>query len=341
LNLKASDCVATDREYYIFHFSGGFVVKNGRTADGIVKPRVTGSAVVSRGDLSMNLATPAGEPPAPLPFLYDVTVDFPRQLTYRQLDTEVDLAGTLQMRNEGDRDIALGTLTVKGGQFYFLTRKFQSLSGEVNFNNPERMDPDVAIDASTHVRRETRDERTANVTEDHVVNLAVTGRASQLQIRPWDTGNPPSSPSDLWRELSVGQFSSAQSQEQSTADPLAGVNNLPIRDYLFRNAERWIAGSGLIDTIDLRSGASSSRTTKTTGGPIDLGTVGVGKYVTRDLFLKYSRDFSGQSEDRISAEYRVTRHLLLRGQYVQPNTTGGSTLAAQEYNLDLKIRVEY
>jgi len=335
VNLKATDCVVTDREYYFFQFSGAFVVTNGRTPLGVVKPRITGSGSVSQGELAVNLSVPIGEPPAPLPFLYYVTVDFPRQFKYKQLDTEVDLTGALELRNDGYRDIALGVLTVKGGQFYFLTRKFGNLSGEVNFNSLDRMDPFVSIDAETRVRRSSG---TAGE-DDHVVNLAVTGRASQLQIRPWDT--EATSPSNLWRELSVGQFASAGRADNTGADPLAGVTlrDLPIRGYVFRNVERVLAGSGYLDTIEIGPGSRTGANTSTVGGPIDLGTVGVGKYVTQDLFLKYSRDFSGQSEKQITAEYRVTRHLLLRGQQVQRKP--GGPQAAQEYNLDLKIRVEY
>lgn len=339
VDLKVTDCVVTDREYYLFQFSGDFVIVNGRTEEGVVKPRITGRGSVSRGELALNLSAPAGEPPPPLPFLYDVTADFPRQFKYKQLDTEVDLAGSLHLRNEGEGDIALGVLTVQGGQFYFLTRKFESLTGEVNFNNLDRLDPFVSIDAQTRVRR-GGGSGAGSESDDHVVSLAVTGRASQLQIRPWDTEG--TSPSDLWRELSVGQFSSPERGDNlAGTDPLAGVglSSLPVRDYLFRNAERWIAGSGFIDTIDLRSGSGSRTGASSVGGRIDLGTVGVGKYVTRDLFLKYSRDFSGLSEKQITAEYRVTRHLLLRGQQIQRKPT--NTQSAQEYNLDLKIRVEY
>ena len=339
VNLKATDCVVTDREYYLFQFSGAFVVVNGRTASGVVKPRITGSGSVSRGELAVNLSAPVGEPPPALPFLYDVTADFPRQFKYKQLDTEVDLAGSLHLRNEGERDIALGVLTVKGGQFYFLTRKFSNLTGEVNFNNLDRLEPFISMDAETRVRRR-RAPAGAEDFSDHSINLAVTGRASQLQIRPWDIEG--TSPSDLWRELSVGQFSSTDTGDQaSNADPLAGVGlgDLPVRDYLFRNAERWIAGSGFIDTIDLRSRKRTSPSEKSVGGPIDLGLVGVGKFVTPDLFLKYSNDFSAESEQQITAEYRVTRHLLLRGQQILGRQSGNKS--EQEFNLDLKIRVEY
>ena len=335
LDIKATDCVGTDREYYLFQFSGAFAVENGATPDGVVKPLITGNAVVSRGDLTMNLAAPANEPRARLPFLYDINAEFPRELRYRQLDTEIDLAGSLQLRNEGDGDIALGTLTVRGGQFYFLTRKFQNLTGEVNFNRLDRFDPDVAIDASTRIRtsRRTGD----GEQEDRLIYLAITGRASQLQIRPWVEGGS-SSATDLWRELSVGQFVSESDPTVAAGNPLTGVNTLPIGSYLFRNAERWLAGSGFIDTIDLQGGGTGTTSTANSS-LIDLGTVGVGKYVTRDLFLKYSRDFSGENDQRISAEYRVTRHLLLRGTQIQSPRSGNPTF--QEYNLDLKIRVEY
>jgi len=291
---------------------------------------------VSRGDLTMNLAAPANEPRAPLPFLYDINAEFPRELRYRQLDTEVDLAGSLQLRNEGTGDVALGSLSVRGGQFYFLTRKFQNLTGEVNFNRPDRFDPDVAIDASTRIRRAPTQDNLEQ--EDQVIYLAITGRASQLQIRPWVEGGT-SSPTDLWRELSVGQFASGGDPGTASNNPLTGVNagNLPIRDYLFRNAERFVAGTQLVDTIDLQSGAGSGGTQGAGASLIDLGTLGVGKYVTRDLYLKYSRDFSGENDQRISAEYRVTRHLLLRGTQIQRTVPGKE----QEYNLDLKIRLEY
>lgn len=330
LQLKATDCVTTDREYYLFQFTGDFQVANGATAEGIVKPKVTGSGVVSRGDLTINLAAPVGEPRPAMPFLYDVTAEFPRQLKYRQLDTEIDLAGTLRLRNEGGRDIALGTLTVQGGQFYFLTRKFRDLSGQVNFNDVDRLDPDVALDASTHIRRGDG---------ERVIRLAITGRASQMQIRPWDEGG--ASPTELWRELSLGQFSAVQGPTDGTSGGSndAGFGEVAIRGYLFRNAERWISSSGFIDTIDLQSGAGQTKSE--VGGAIDLGTVGVGKYVTRDLFLKYSQDFSGASEKSISAEYRVTRHLLLRGQQIQRSSSTARAGGTQEYNLDLKIRVEY
>jgi hypothetical protein len=72
--------------------------------------------------------------------------------------------------------------------------------------------------------------------------------------------------------------------------------------------------------------------------------------VTPELYVKYSRDFSGTAEQAqsLSAEYRVTRHLLLRGEQIRTgpgsvasSATGNVGTNKQEYNLDLKVRLEY
>jgi hypothetical protein len=147
---------------------------------------------------------------------------------------------------------------------------------------------------------------------------------------------------DLWKAFTFGQFSSLAGTDAASGSESGSSSGLdvPIRAYLFRNAERWLSSSGFIDTIDLRSGARKGTEASTAGGPIDLGTVGVGKYVTSDLYLNYSRDFSGQT-DQFVAEYRVTKNLLLRGgrELTQRTTVLGS--GEQQYNLDLKIRLEY
>src|SRR6185503_18609319 len=110
--------------------------------------------------------------------------------------------------------------------------------------------------------------------------------------------------------------------------------------------ERWIADVGFIDTIDLKSGAATGGTQ----GNQTIGLLGVGKYVTPELYVKYSRDFSANAEQQqsVSAEYRVTRHLLLRGEQFRTGpgsatspTTGQTGINKQGYNLDLKVRLEY
>jgi hypothetical protein len=118
---------------------------------------------------------------------------------------------------------------------------------------------------------------------------------------------------------------------------------LPISNYLFQNIEHVLGGTGFVDTIDLRSGASAQASgggaSTSSGSPVSM--VGVGKYVTPDLYLKYARDFSGTGEEQINADYRFTRHLLLKGQQINRKASTTGTQDAQEYSIDLKVRLEY
>ena len=75
--------------------------------------------------------------------------------------------------------------------------------------------------------------------------------------------------------------------------------------------------------------------------------MGVSRYFTNDLLLRYSQvvggvdDKSAQSVDYldISAEYRLSRLLFLRGQVTRRK--GSQVTTADQYNLDVRARYEY
>jgi hypothetical protein len=333
LRIRAEEFTATDHESYLLRFTGDFSIRNGRTPAGAPLPRITGTAVVGRGELTWIQRPTAPEERPPTPFLYEVALEIPRNLWFRNLDTEVELGGRLVAKNEGKVDILLGDLDVLRGRYYVCYSKFRISSGMISFHDVEKIDPEVTIDAETRVRGPNRD------APEEVVKMALSGHSSQLKITPYDEHN--SNPSYLWKALCIGQLSSMGSEQAIAAgqDASAGGADvtLPIRDYLFRNVERWLGDVGLIDTIDLKSGEVTTRVAGA-GAPA-IGSVGLGKYVTPALYLRYSRDFSGTAERKISAEYRVTRHLLLKGEQVQ--RPAQKDRAESQYNLDLKIRFEY
>jgi len=332
-HLTATDFTATDRSTYAARFTGKIDVVNGRDPFGGERPLITGHGTVTKGELTLDLSKPPTSSSEPLPFLYTVNVDLPGNFFYRNLDAEVELEtvdGPVTFKNEGNGDLALGTLEVRSGKYYVMTREFRNLQGTINFNNPDRIDPDVNVVGETQIPAPNTQEGS------RVVYLALTDRVSRLKVRVYDDVGTP--PNDLWKALAFGQFvpmSGVSTEAAATGgvDPSVAV---PISNYLFQNVERWIGSSGFIDTIDLRGG---------TGGAADgskstsaLSVVGVGKYVTPQFYFKYSKDFSAKAEQEISADYRVTRHLLLKGQQIRSTDPARPP---QEYNLDLKIRLEY
>jgi hypothetical protein len=331
-HVTATDFTATDRSTYAARFTGKLDIVNGRDPLGRERPLITGHGTITKGELTLDLSKPPSAPSEPLPFLYSVTVDMPGNFFYRNLDAEVEVEtveGALTFKNEGNGDLALGILDVRSGKYYVMTREFRNLQGTINFNNPDRIDPDVNIVGETNIPAPNTQEGS------RVVYLALTDRVSRLKVRVYDDEG--TSPNDLWKALAFGQFVpmtgvSTQSASGGGVDPSVAV---PISNYLFQNVERWIGSSGFIDTIDLRGSGGAADGSKSTSA---LSVVGVGKYVTPQFYFKYSKDFSAKAEQEISADYRVTRHLLLKGQQIRSTDPARPP---QEYNLDLKIRLEY
>jgi hypothetical protein len=279
----------------------------------------------------MDLSKPPADASPPLPVLYNVKAEIPGNFFYRTLDAEIEFSSEdLIFKNEGKGDLALGILNVEGGKYYILTREFRNLSGTINCNNPDKIDPEVNITAETTIPRSTGEDK---------VYLALTDRVSRLKVRVYDDAGTP--PNDLWKALAFGAFAPSGATEVAQGNGTGGQDAagvaLPITNYLFQNVERWIGTTGFIDTIDLRSSANTGGTTSSGAGPISV--VGVGKYVTPEFYLKYTRDFSANSEEQINADYRLTRTLLIKGQQIRRPT--GQDRPQQEYNVDLKVRLEY
>ena len=328
-HVASTEFAVTDRENYYLRLNGDFDIENARHPEGGMVPKITGRTSVTKGELTLDLSKPAaGGPSEPTPFLYYITVDVPGNFFYRNLDAEVELeaqSSPLIFRNDGAGDLALGVLEVRSGKYYVATREFRNLSGTVNFNNPERIDPEVNIVGETSLPTPEGTSAT--------VYLSLTDRMSRLKVTVYDDAGTP--PNELWKALAFGQFVRGYNVSSSDASSADASVMVPISNYLFQNVERWLGSSGFIDTIDLRGGGSGNDAEGDKNTPISA--FGVGKYVTPELYFKYSREFSGETDEQIGADYRVSRHLLLKGQQVRDLSGTEPT----EYNLDLKIRLEY
>lgn len=340
--LHAVEFTVTDRETYSFRFNGDFKVQDAVHPNTGETYRITSVTPVAllRGELTMDLSRPREDSETLVPFLYEIAVDVPRNLWYRNLDTEVELRnGQLTLRNEGFRDLILGSLEVQG-KFYMYSSEFRIIDGTISFTSLDRIDPDIQIEAQTMVRGvQNRLTSAGTRTDEWPIYMTLSGKSSQLKVHLHDDAQD--NEAYLWKILTIGQFTTAGLDFASPTEASPDAT-LPVRNYLFRNAERMLSDVGFIDTIDLQSGTASG---KNPSGQT-IGAIGVGRYVTPELYVKYSRNFSGTAEQAqsFSAEYRMTRHLLLRGEQVRPGP--GSMLSLeqrnkQQYNLDLKVRLEY
>jgi translocation and assembly module TamB len=175
---------------------------------------VTRAAFNPRADLGAMLAStakPVAEA-APNEYLGGVQFDI-HIVSAHTLEVETSLSRNIQadadvrLRGTPDRPVLLGQITVNSGQMEFFGNKYSINRGEINFNNPAKIEPNINMDLSTQERGIT-------------VDIAFSGTLNKLNFSY--RSDPPLQASDIIALLAVGRTPAA-------AGPLASpqaVNNV-------------------------------------------------------------------------------------------------------------------
>jgi len=175
---------------------------------------VTRAVFNPRADLGAMLAStarPVAEA-APNDYLNGVQFDV-HIVTAHTLEVETSLSRNMQadadvrLRGTPDRPVLLGQVTVNSGQMEFFGNKYSINRGEIKFDNPAKIEPNINMDLSTEVRGIT-------------VDIIFSGPLNKLNFSY--RSDPPLQASDIIALLAVGRTPAA-------AGPLASpqaVNNL-------------------------------------------------------------------------------------------------------------------
>ncbi|MGA8619946.1 MAG: translocation/assembly module TamB domain-containing protein [Candidatus Sulfotelmatobacter sp.] len=230
-----------------------------------------------------------------------------------KLDIHVQTAPELQMRTaiarlSGDADLhirgsigrpaVLGRVDILEGQATFHGTRFTLERGDITFANPVAIEPQLNLQASTHVR-------------DYELNITITGtpdRGLNINYR----SEPPLPKSDIIALLALGRTNeeSAQLQEQSgqsafsdqaTALILSQALNTTVSNRL----QRLFGASNIkIDPQGL--------TTET--NPISNGPqITIEQEFANHISITYSTNVSQSSEQIIQGEYYVNRNVSAVG----------------------------
>ena len=230
-----------------------------------------------------------------------------------KLDIHVQTAPELQMRTaiarlSGDADLrlrgsvahpaVLGRVDILEGQATLHGTRFTLERGDITFTNPVAIEPQLNLQASTHVR-------------NYELNLTLTGtpdRGLNLNYR----SEPPLPKSDIIALLALGRTNgeSTQLQEQSGQSAFSD------------QASALILSQALNDTASSRFqrlfGASNIKidpqglTTET--NPVSNGPqLTIEQQFANNLSLSYSTNVSQSSEQIIQGEYYVNRNVSVVG----------------------------
>jgi translocation and assembly module TamB len=229
-----------------------------------------------------------------------------------KLDIHVVTAPELQMRTaiarlSGDADLrlrgsvarpaVLGRVDILEGQATFHGTRYTLERGDITFANPVAIEPQLNLQASSHVR-------------NFDLNITVTGTPERLNLNY--RSEPPLPKSDIIALLALGRTSgeSAQLQEQSGQSAFSDqasdlILNQAINDTASSRFQRLFGASNIkIDPQGL-----TTETNPVSNGP----QITIEQQFANNLSLTYSTNVSQSSEQIIQGEYYVNRSVSVVG----------------------------
>lgn len=258
---------------------------------------VTRFAVNNDFDLAVYASQPVNvqpivSPDAPSNHLrLDVHINSAPQLNFQNAyaklagDVDLHLRGTLASPSVlGRISLTEGTATVSG-------TRYELQRGEINFNNPVRIQPEIDIDATARV-------------EDYDITLGLHGTASKPRFTY--RSEPPLAEGDILALLALGRTQSeqtayAQQQQQAGDNPmtdalLGGALNATVSNRVQR-----LFGTGAVKIDPNFIGSLGNSTARVT----------VVEQIGNNLTFTYASNVNTTTQQLIQAEIAINRHVSL------------------------------
>jgi autotransporter translocation and assembly factor TamB len=225
---------------------------------------------------------------APLPFLRaDVAVDIPRNAWVQGPGTAIEVNGQVNVKKDLNEPFLLsGTIATERGFASFYGKKFDLETGEITFTGSPEINPFLNVAATYEI-------------SDYLITIQVNERAREPRLTL--SSEPELPQSDIVSLLLIGK----------TTDRLTNSEQKSFSDYtgqiagglLASQLEKTIGEPLGLDTIEIEAGDT-----------LGTGSISVGRYVTQDLFLSYTREFGAEDSNTAGVEYNLNRSLKLKGE---------------------------
>ena len=333
LDTELQSITAFSSGEYVIVFDARLRIEDGLDRGGpLPLPHLTGTARVQEGQFLYNFADPSRQqatqgPLVMPPWTYAIDVDADNNVWYRPTDANIEGRLTdFRVIQDSDRFLMLGEVEALRGTYYFLGNAFKVESGNLFFDAAQEMDPTVDATLTTEKVLPTSGTR-------ETITLTVTGRAMSPTVTLTSTPTA----------LTQGEIVSLLTYGQLTG----GARGLATggAQYLARQLSKEIPElERYFGTIDVSERYSEGREDYASQA---FTTVGITRYFTRDLLVRYSQVVGDVSQtdavdyQDLTAEYRLNRLLFLSGQVTRRR---GVLITSQDqtiYNLDVRARHEY
>jgi translocation and assembly module TamB len=229
-----------------------------------------------------------------------------------KLDVAIRTAPELQMKTavarlSGDADLrlrgslaspsVLGRADILEGDATFNGIKFRLERGDITFANPVAIEPQVNLQATTHVR-------------NYDLDITVTGTPDRLAVNY--RSEPPLPKSDIIALLALGRTSeeSEQLQQQSGQTPFTDeASALIINQAINSTVSSRLQKIFGVSRIKIDPQGLTTETNPTARGP----QITVDQQFANNISLTYSTNVSQSSQQIIQGEYFFTRNISAVG----------------------------
>ncbi|MFZ0611805.1 MAG: translocation/assembly module TamB domain-containing protein [Desulfobacterales bacterium] len=236
-----------------------------------------------------------GESPL-APLAADVTVEIPRNVWLRGQGLNAEIAGAIRLQKKRQAPFLLtGSLNTVRGTYEFQGRRFTIARGVVEFQGLPEPDPRLDIQAENRI---------GNVTI--IVRIGGSVRHIELSL----DSDPAMDQADIVSYLIFGRPTNELRSQQATSAEAAALGlagNLAARQL---NA---VLGDTLkLDTLSISPGEEGWGS----------GSLSVGKYVARNIFVTYRYEFSGRTFGEMEIEYQLNRNFSIAAQVGNERSSG-------------------
>jgi translocation and assembly module TamB len=233
--------------------------------------------------------------------LYNIKLDVAvRTAPELQMKTAVArLSGDADLRLRGSvaRPSVLGRADILEGDATFNGMKFRLERGDITFANPVAIEPQVNLQATTHVR-------------NYDLDVTVTGTPDRLNVNY--RSEPPLPKSDIIALLALGRTSEESERlQQQSGQTLFNdeATNLIISQALNATVSNRLQKLFGVSRIKIDPQGLTTETNPTARGP----QVTIEQQFANNISLTYSTNVSQSAQQIIQAEYYINRNLSVVG----------------------------
>jgi len=318
------------------------LVRPDTTEVGTVAPHFAGRIGVHQAEITRNLGSfgaggPSIGPIQPPTWTADLSLEAGNNVWVRNADAEVELEGSVLVRKDAQGTRFLGDLQTVRGRYFLYNSEFDITSGSLEFADVNDIrNARIEVLAETQVPTEEGLER---------ISLEVSGTIAKPYLAA--TSESGYSEPEMFRLLTLGGVGG----EEQAGSPFSRALARSWGRVLARRFGSEVARSLGLDEVEFEPGPGEPGDREFVEG----ARVGVGKYVSDRLYLKYRQSLAvnplkGQSpggaegavsrteaelpDRQLILEYRLSRSFSLDGE--------ASVLNGKPYfNFDVKFRHRY